>query len=235
MASSAYATVLSVLEQAERDEATKSGPLSQYFGRGTRDAYTGSQFETIGGYWNQPENLYCITAGDLVALATLSVSVSGRAATEILSEPFQRQASELLCQISPTLSIIDADATYQLSNPDSAASRLWRLFRPATSSDGDNVDQFGQVRTSKLLARKRPALLPVYDSVVGGVLGLRGSVGHWELMHELMTDDANALWKRAEELRDQVGLADTVTPLRVVDIVLWMHGKSVGLEEPDEM
>ena len=236
MADDANGTVARILEEAHREEqdAGIEGPLTKYFGRGKRDPFTGSRFETIGGNWNQPETLYCFTPADLVALATLSVSVSGKAATEILSGPFQREASEILCQIDPDLDITDNAADDQLRNSDSAANRLWKLFRPSKDSGQPNVDDFGQVRTSKLLARKRPALLPIYDSVVATVLGLSGSRDHWSLMRDIMTADGCAVREQAEKLRVEARVDDTVTPLRIVDIVLWMHGKEQGYASSEE-
>ncbi|MDE0573474.1 DUF6308 family protein [Demequina sp. B12] len=232
--STAFETVHKVLAEAEAMERDPSavGPLTTYY---TLDAYTGSEFETIGGRWDAPEHLNVITPSDLVALATLSVSVTGRAATEILSEPFQEQAVRLLSQIDGDVCIVDASARELLLEDKSVGGELWRLFRPGAASGRKNVDNFGPVRTSKLLARKRPGLFPIYDSVVAKVLGLQGSLNHWTLMHEVMTANGCELWNRAERLGADAGLGAHVTPLRVVDIVLWMHGKSAGVEgDPDQ-
>lgn len=229
MGETAFEIVRGVIAEAEATEQDPSavGPLTTYY---TLDAYTGSQFETIGGRWDAPERLNIITPSDLVALATLSVSVTGRAATEILSEPFQQQATRLLSQIDRNVRIVDPSARELLLKEESVGSELWRLFRPGAESGRKNVDNFGPVRTSKLLARKRPGLFPIYDSVVAKVLGLQGSLNHWTLMHEVMTANDCELWVRAERLGANAGLGVHVTPLRVVDIVLWMHGKRAGFE-----
>ena len=47
----------------------------------------------------------------------------------------------------------------------------------------------GETRTSKLMARKRPRLVPVYDSVVGHLMSLDlGSAGQWKRWHTALTD-----------------------------------------------
>ena len=82
----------------------------------------------------------------------------------------------------------------------------------------------GPTTTSKLLARKRPRLVPIYDSVVASVYGIPDSRGYWRAMRTLVKTDN--LWQRADQLRVRAGLSPLITPLRVIDIVVWMHGKT---------
>ncbi len=90
----------------------------------------------------------------------------------------------------------------------------------------------GRTKASKLLARKRPALIPIWDSVIGGVTQAGDSF--WEpLRQELRADDA-ALHRRLLRLRDRAGLSPTVTALRVFDVVCWMEGKDRGYKTIDE-
>src|SRR5690606_21186258 len=98
----------------------------------------------------------------------------------------------------------------------SAASQLWWLLR-------DEKDGLGRTTTSKLMARKRANLIPVFDSVVGGVLGLKNATGHWELMRALMVADGNGqpLHRYLHEMAADADLAPLVTPLRVFDVVVW--------------
>jgi hypothetical protein len=89
----------------------------------------------------------------------------------------------------------------------------------------------GRTKTSKLLARKRPALIPIWDSAIGGVI--QTGDYFWEpLRQELRANDA-ALHRRLLRLRDQAGLARSVTALRVFDVVCWMEGKDRGYKALD--
>lgn len=77
-------------------------------------------------------------------------------------------------------------------------------------------------------------MLPIYDSVIGTQLGLKDSRDHWVLMRDLVTRDGRALYERAERVREAAGLDSTVTPLRIIDVVLWRHGKDQGLKVEDD-
>ena len=189
------------------------GLIDVYFGKAQTKAFDGASFETIGHRWDDPATVNVITAADLVALSTLSVPVPASAAIALLG-PDADKASKLLEEIPTDLSL--ADATSGVLEDGSAAARLWRLFR--------SYDDMGPTRTSKLLARKRPFLVPIFDSVVEKTLGMSGSAGHWEGMRSLLTAQDSELHGHLLQLRADAELPDYVSPLRVFDIVVWMHG-----------
>lgn len=189
------------------------GLIDVYFGKAQTKAFDGASFETIGHRWDDPATVNVITAADLVALSTLSVPVPASAAIALLG-PDADKASKLLEEIPTDLSL--ADATSGVLEDGSAAARLWRLFR--------SYDDMGPTRTSKLLARKRPFLVPIFDSVVEKTLGMSGSAGHWEGMRSLLTAEDGDLHRHLVQLRADAELPDYVSPLRVFDIVVWMHG-----------
>ncbi len=200
--------------------------VQRYFGLTDKSVrHVGASFETIGGRWDNPATINQVTSSDLIALSTLSVDVDGVGAIALLESELSSTVGELLAKIPPDLSLVDADAPAMLGE-SSPASELWWVLR--------DIDGFGQTRTSKLLARKRPRLIPIYDSVVSAELGLKSSLHHWDLMRDLVTQDGCALWERAERIRSDVGLDDTVTPLRVIDIILWRHGKDAGRVTSDD-
>jgi hypothetical protein len=67
----------------------------------------------------------------------------------------------------------------------SAAWTLWDLLRHRADND---LTGTGRVTTSKLLARKRPLLIPIQDSVVTGALGeYQGNF--WSAMREAFQDE----------------------------------------------
>ena len=60
----------------------------------------------------------------------------------------------------------------------------------------------GPMRTSKLLARKRPRLVPIYDSVVKKEFQLKDSRGFWAGLRDALRENDNALHSHALALRD---------------------------------
>ncbi len=76
-------------------------------------------------------------------------------------------------------------------------------------------------KTSKLLAAKRPYLVPIRDSVVEHLLG--AGKAWWAPMRELAKDE------RVRTLVDHVSaevVPDNVSYLRRLDVVLWTHGSA---------
>lgn len=109
-----------------------------------------------------------------------------------------------------------------LSRLDSEAGGLGEAWKILVGVDG-----VGAVTASKLLAKKRPHLVPIYDQVIAFGLGLDGSRHHWTVMHRLLTENEGRLQKRllgivqAEAERHPERAA--LSALRVFDILMWMH------------
>lgn len=93
-------------------------------------------------------------------------------------------------------------------------------MRSATSTwiapEGNRI---GPVAGGKLLARKRPHLLPVYDSRIKKVLS-RPRVDNqwWHDLHVLLRTDQQLV----QELRDTVPEAGHMSLLRIFDVMCWM-------------
>lgn len=83
--------------------------------------------------------------------------------------------------------------------------------------DLKNLPNVGPTKASKLLARKRPLSAPITDSVVEKVLDTDG----WAHL-----DATRKVLRNEPDLVDRLSfLADgRVTPLRVLDIAIWMLG-----------
>nr|WP_221936634.1 DUF6308 family protein [Skermania sp. ID1734] len=194
--------------------------FESYFSKDSQGAplFTGSVFERLEDDRKCPNEF---TTSDFVAVSMLSVNVPAQAAIRLLGRD-RDECSQLFAEIPMGVELADADDA--LIGPDSAAAQLWKLlrFRGRSARKGAGL---GQTTTSKLLARKRPHLLPVWDSVVIGVTGQphKGS-WHW-LRDQLRADDrALAHWVRnaaPPELND-------ISTLRLLDILLWMTGKQKG-------
>lgn len=83
----------------------------------------------------------------------------------------------------------------------------------------------------KLLARKRPKLIPVYDSIVRCQFGAPKHV--WLKLHDQLAENDGELGAALAEVRATVGVDDKVSILRVLDIVLWSrHVKEHWRDKP---
>lgn len=104
----------------------------------------------------------------------------------------------------------------------SKAIDLWDLLR--RNLPGDSRWGIGPTTTSKLMARKRPHLIPIEDSVVNQVIEL-GRGDSWRLWWEAFQAEGDYLEERATKLRAEIGRPELST-LRVFDVMLWLWGKA---------
>lgn len=73
----------------------------------------------------------------------------------------------------------------------------------------------------KLLARKRPNLIPVWDRIVRCAFDFRS--GAWLCLDGLLREQDGAVLSRLAELRAEAGVPEQVSLLRVLDVVVWMR------------
>lgn len=217
-----------ILDEDHIDTAAKL--LGTYYRRTPAGlpAYTGSMYNCWGGREDAPREVNRVTPDDLIAVSFLSVDVPGEAAFGIL-ETQAELISDLLAQIPADLDMADVrtDEFDKLFGEASPALQLWHVLR------GRDTGRWGMgaTRTSKLMARKRPLLVPVYDSVVGHLMSLDlGSAGQWERWHTALTD-GTGLPQRLREIRRVSRISDPISDLRVMDIVLWMYGSGTATGE----
>lgn len=217
-----------ILDQNHIDEAAKlvSDYYTKIFVSGM--PRTGSRFDDWAGRGDAPDVADRITPDDLIAVSFLSVDIPSRAAIGIL-ETYKDDIAGLLTRIPDDIDLADvkpAEYAGRLGK-GSPADSLWHLLR------GRDTGRWGlgQTKTSKILARKRPRLIPIYDSVVGPLVGLSNSKGQWEGWYAALTD-GSGLPQRLSEIRQVSGIADPISDIRVMDIVLWMYGKK-GLTASD--
>lgn len=195
-------------------------PVGAYFEGGQRDwaiqalrTYCGSQqgegaLLYSGGWFDRladrsgPDSF---SAADLVAVSMLSVNVPAHAVIRILGTEHQR-FSELLGALGPDRPIWEADPADLADG--AAADGLWRALR--------DLDGVGPVIAGKLMAAKRPSLIPVYDKHVHAALGWPPGK-FWVAMRSSMIEAHEAVQTATVE----AGV--DVTALRTVDIVVWMH------------
>jgi hypothetical protein len=186
--------------------------LKTYFHERREDGdplYTGAVFDRLAGGGAAPKVADRFTADDLTAVTMLSVSIDPRAALRML-ETEAKDLSALLAEIPVDLDLINADDHH--IGPDSPADELWRRV--------DRYHRVGETTTSKLLARKRPRLLPVIDSVVREALGVSWSGDYWRQMRDFLGEPER--WRFLRQARADAGLEDEVSVLRCFDVLVWM-------------
>jgi hypothetical protein len=180
----------------------------------------GRWFERLGGGGDRPEVANVVTAEDLVAVNLLNVRIRPRVAVQLLVEQSDR-ISELLRQVPVDLDLRDADD--EVLEEKAPLCRTWRLLREGPGDKPANR----WVTAGKLLARKRPRLVPSYDSVVREMIsGPR--YRWWRTAREAVRDPEVA--ETLQALREEAQVPAVVSDLRVLDVVLWMEGSRRGLQ-----
>lgn len=184
--------------------------LQTYFGTEDRP-YAGASFDTLGAD-QSPDNVY--TTSDFYALECLEVNVPIDAGLSILGDK-AKDISDLLSLIPnrPLASLSEKEFDQYLG-ANSAALELWRILM--------KYKGIGITRASKLMARKRPHLIPINDSVIRRVADYTEKQNDWFLWWEALREDEE-LERRAEELRNAVN-RPSLSTLRALDILLWMSG-----------
>ncbi|GAA1128597.1 DUF6308 family protein [Citricoccus alkalitolerans] len=208
---------LKAMSDVNRDLALSY--VQRYFSsqKNGRPLYSGSRFETFagGGDIVEPNR---ITHSDLIAVSMLSVHVPAQAAIGITGTHAE-EIEELLTRIPTDVALESLSEFEPYLGPESATQKLWDLLR---QNHGTRWG-LGPTTTSKIMARKRPQLVPVLDSVVSKARKGNRTRNYWfdwfeafkEPGHE---DQIGELQKiRAESGQHHLSL------VRVLDIILWMH------------
>lgn len=185
--------------------------LSGYFEQradGTGVVSSGAMFERFGGGGDNDATRDRVTVEDLVAVSMLEVHIPGSAALRILG-PDAAEISAYLAKIPTNVDLAGADDGLILQ--DSDAWTLWDFIR--------GYPGMGRTTTSKLLARKRPRLLPVQDTHV------LNAVGHpdnfWPALREFLRQDRSAWSSWLREVRSLSAVGDDISELRVFDVLVW--------------
>lgn len=179
--------------------------VADYFDPDSR--YAGVTFDAL-----EPNPSHDIVPADLLALNTLDTPVEPKAIRQLLGpgETRARALAQLAC-IPTRVPLWEADDATIAS-----AREAWLTFR--------KVEGFGWVRVNKLLARKRPQLIPVYDSVVRSWLGAPRPL--WEPLALALQEPGRRTRIEALGSGADVGQASV---LRILDVAIWMlHSRSAA-------
>jgi hypothetical protein len=182
--------------------------VGRYF---NTDLYTGARFERLDGGGDRPEVAHQFTASDLTAVRCLGTDIRPVSSIAIL-ETHANRLSALLRRIPHT-------PLYEAPRSDidssSAAGTLSSMLM------SDDFPHLGRMTATKLMARKRPHLLPCYDIVVARVLGKPRDITH--CLHSWFHGDSERA-KSLAALRDESGGISDISLLRCLDAAIWMHG-----------
>lgn len=185
--------------------------LEEYFHSGR---YTGALFDVWSSGGRSPASSpNQFTADDLVALSLLSVHVPGEAALALLAPDDGNPFNALLRDIGDDRELAEEP---EVPSPSQAAWVLDKRLR--------NLPGVGRTIASKLMARKRPRLVPIIDDVVNRVMSLTPE--HWVPLHAALRADAGRLQHQLVALHERCRLPREISALRVLDVVAWMEGKA---------
>lgn len=187
--------------RAELDPSDGTELVTRYY---TSGKYAGALFDEFG---HNPRDTF--TSDDLLATGLLSVPFGPRAVRGILLD------ADRLAAVGGHLRQIPTDVPLWSEihvGPGSPAASLWSVLR--------EVKSVGRVRTSKLLARKRPHLLPILDSVIRQYLALDREDDAWQVLQLALRDDD--LRGRIDDLRREV-VSHQPSTLRCLDVLVWMR------------
>jgi Family of unknown function (DUF6308)/Protein of unknown function (DUF3293) len=181
--------------------------LDRYYGD-LNPGYEGRQFE----WFIRRSQSSQFTEADLMAIGALSVSVPPSTARLLIEDPTKSFAR-----------LLERCDDEVIENQDLATkSWLWRsgsAFNALFEALSDPIlIGVGKVVRSKLMAAKFPALVPIRDSRVESILGMSNSHEWWKPIHELLASTEATLTQL--EIRDD---SFVVTPLRKLDVILWME------------
>jgi Family of unknown function (DUF6308) len=196
--------------------------VREYYSPSFRDDLprTGASFDQWAGGGDRPDVRNQLTGDDCVAVSFLSVEVPPMAAIGLMRDE-KDNVDRLLSLIPVDLAMADLDAEgyEQHLGTQSPAQELWEVI---TRRRGTKWD-IGATTASKIMARKRPHLIPIVDTVIVDLIG-RGK--YWHGWHEALTD-SSGLPDRLEHIKRGSGaleLGYNPSHLRVMDIILWMEG-----------
>jgi hypothetical protein len=196
----------------EDDQACRD--LREYLGVGLGEGElpvsTGGRFEFLDGGGDRADACNLFTASDILSLEMLSVQLPPTVALDLLEGALGDDAAALLEQIPASVSLWD-DGAAGLIEPGGPADTVWRLL--------ESQGGVGWVTAGKLLARKRPSLIPVYDNVVRCAFGR--PKGFWKALREALRQDGGSFMTTVQDLMERAGLPEQVTPLRTLDVAVW--------------
>jgi hypothetical protein len=181
-----------------------SAAVAAYF---NEPEFAGMTFSDLGH--NPPDEF---TADDLLAVSLLDITWRPQV-VRVLLQTHRQQLTDLLADIPTDVDLWDAS--------DVTLKHIDVLWDVLTSIEG-----IGTASATKLLARKRPRLCPISDSLVIKAVDVPGRT--WDVLRHLLQD--RGARADVEALRPAAAAAASL--LRILDVALWVsHSKSAAAQE----
>ena len=198
---------------------TASGALSAYF-HGSR-RFSGSVFDSFAGGGDRPGVENRLTHEDVLAVAAVNVTVSTRLSRQLLCEPVAGRLEQLLRRLPTDVDLWDAE-----DDVLAVAAEAWDMIRTLDEDGHGTADRW--VTASKLLARKRPRLVPLYDEKVRRVVALADGADWWLSLRAALRQDCedNEVRHRVREAMLAAAVPGYVSLLRCLDVVIWAYATS---------
>ena len=204
---------------------------AKYFGGGM--GYEGGWWDDFDPSGTRESSPNVFTADDVLSASLLSARIHPTAVLAILNEdvraglpekrgwPVREDAGTLSTQLTQLgadrdLATLEDGEVRELE----ASNLLWGELR--------RIPTLGRTRVSKLIARKRPRLIPIYDDVVGKAVYGGTTQAQWVRMHAALTANDYALDRRLKTLRSDAGLPEEISLLRIFDVIAWLDGSGKG-------
>jgi hypothetical protein len=176
------------------------------------DGFDGRLFERI----YESNSPHRFTSGDLLSVTALSVVVPPSAAVWILGDEGSKATGALLSKINSDAHIEDLTSD-EFGIHLGHASPAWKLWAVLFKQPG-----IGTTIAGKLMAAKRPHLIPISDSYVKETLGT-DERNLWKCLWGILSNDE--IRAGVLQLRNEVAAARELSLLRVVDVIAWRAGK----------
>ena len=197
-----------------------SGALMTYF-HGTSGQFSGSLFDSIGGGGDRLDIENQITREDVLALAAVNAPVPAAIASLMLAQPASGRLATWLRQLPTDIDLWDAE-DHTLAIATKACDEIRTIHEAGARSTAG-----GGFAATKLLARKRPRLVPLYDEKVRGVVHLAEGASWWFSLRDAMRadgEDNEVRFRVCAAMREaDVGY---VSVLRGLDVILWSYAAS---------
>ncbi|MFD8723919.1 DUF6308 family protein [Streptomyces sp. NPDC059629] len=182
--------------------------------------YSGAHFERLGGGGDAEHVADRFDTGDLTAITMLSVSLEPHGAINLLTDPDGHW--ERLLSLIPRDARLEDPGSDALTAEGGPAWELWE--RLAGTRRPNKPDGSGPVVAGKLLARKRPHLIPVYDTRVKQLFKRpKTDRSFWASLAAALRADNGAFYDQLVHLRDEAGIGEDIGVLRVCDVIAWMQ------------
>ena len=180
---------------------------------------SGRYFELFRPHEKKPNE---ITPSDLLAVSQLSMKIGGyqirdsipeSAVIKLFDKKFQKKIFTPLAKIKPIWRL-ETISPKDLEIFNNEIGKLWPILR----------DEVGLklVATYKLMARKRPHLCPIRDSIAVKVLG---RPENWYLGWQDAFNENQEIVEKLNYLRSKNQKASHLSLLRVADIIIWERQK----------